>query len=386
MRLFYLSSIFLSLLTFSLAMGGMSYLNIPITSEKPNSNLDIPLNWFHIVNYWSHSSSHSWYCGPKENTKHDETYSLGYDTALYSPRMGLDQGAKKITLTFWHELDTSNDYNGGDIARIIVDSAQIQPTVIYEKNSPYNTNGWKQETLDLTNYRGQTDFQIIFVFDPDEDTNVDYGWYIDDILIESQLSQIDLIPVVEFDEYLPPGWSQDPPSDDTNDWHQYNLNMDWVARRYYQPYEMNSVDELISPTKNALYFTTLYLDYWTLYDKQAPYPNTKHAKILGSIDGGVTWPYEIKYYGYDDFTGTENVNITTWAAGKTSLRFKFRLECSEPENVYTWALDSIRIYGDMLRRDIDENVENGRNGWKTIPREDSIVYSSIGNIKALFNN
>jgi len=384
MRLLYLSSIFLLLLMCSLAIGGGFSLNNPLTSEKPNSPLPIPVNLFHIVSYYSHSPSHSWYCGPLDNTKHEDPYSLGYETTLYSPRLNLDQGAKKITLTFWHEIDTSNDYNGGDWCRIVVVSDQRQPTVIYEKNSPYNTSGWKQETLDLTSYRGDTNFQIRFIFKPDEDTNVDSGWYIDDVLVETQLSQVDLISVVEFDEYLPPGWSQDPPNEDTNDWHQYNLNMDMVARRYYQPYEMNSIDELISPTKDATYFTSLYLDYWTLYDKQAPAPGKHHAQVLGSIDGGVTWPYEIKWYGYDDFTGTENINITSWAAGKSSLRLKFRLECAEPENVYTWALDSIRVYGDMTRKDINDDIEKGRDGWRT--NAPGISPTSLGTIKALFGN
>jgi len=386
MRLLYLSAISLLLLMLSLAIGGTSFLNIPLTSEKPNVISDIPLNQFHIVNYYSHSTSHSWYCGPLGNTKPEDPYSLGYETTLFSPRMNLDQGAKKITLTFWQMIDTSNDYNGGDYCRIIVVSDQRQPTVIYEKNSPYDSSGWQQQVLDITQYRGESNFQVRFIFHPDEDPLVDRGWYVDDVLIETQLSQVDLISVVEFDQYLPPGWSQDPPYEDTNDWHQFNLNFDNVARRYYQPYETNSVDELITPTKDATYFTTLYLDYWTLYDKQAPEPNFKHARVLGSIDGGVTWPYEIKYYGFDDFTGTENFNMTSWAAGKSSLRLKFRLECKAADNVYTWAIDSIRLYGDMTRKDINDDIEKGRDGWRTDPPAYAIESTSIGAIKAVFGN
>ncbi|MGQ9705868.1 MAG: hypothetical protein ACUVWP_02545 [bacterium] len=356
-----------------------------LTSEKPTSSpLYIPLNWFHIVDYYSHSSTHSWFCGPKENTKYEDHYSLGYETALVSPRLNLDQGAKKITLSFWHDLDTSNDYNGNDICTVMIQSDQTQPKIVYERNSPYDTSGWKKESIDLTRFRGNTNFVIKFIFSPDEDTNVDNGWYIDDVLIEMQLSQVDLISVVEFDTYLPTDWSQTPQFEDTNDWHQFNFNMDMIARRYYQPYETNSIDELISPIVNSTYFTTLNIQYWTLYDVGAPEQNFHHAQVLGSIDGGITWPYEIKYYSFDNFMGNENLNITSWACGKNSLRFKFRLECKAADNVYTWALDSIKVYGDLTKKVVDHTVENGREGWRTIPPEAVIETTSIGNVKAIF--
>jgi hypothetical protein len=376
-------TILLFLISIALIAEG-SFINIPLTLDKPHSIFDTYVNWFHIINYYSHSPSHSWYCGPKENTGPNDYYALGYETTLVSQRMDLDRIATKITLTFWQDIDTSNDYNGGDYCRIIVKSDQIQPTVIYEKNSPYNTNGWKQETLDLTLYRGQTNFQIRFIFHPDEDPLVDHGWYIDDIRIDAQLSQVDLVPVIEFDEYPPPGWSQDPPYEDTNDWHQWNIDLDNVATRYYQPYEYNSVDELTSPTSDATYFTSLILEYWTLYEVRSPENNYHHAQVLGSIDGGATWPYEIKYYGFDTFAGTENIDITSWAAGKNSLRFKFRLQCEVPDNVIQWVIDSFRVYGDLDKKYIDDNVERGREGWRTVPVEYAIETSSIGIIKAIF--
>jgi len=355
-----------------------------LSLDKPGSITEQEPNWFHIVDYYSHSTSHSWYCGPKSNTRPDDPYSLGYETTLVSPRLNLERSAKKITLSFWQDLDTSNDYNGGDFCRVIIQSDQIQPIVIYEKNSPYDTNGWKQETIDLTQYRGQTNFIIMFVFHPDEDTNVDRGWYIDDIRLEAQLSQVDLMSVVEFDEYLPPGWSQDPPYEDTNDWHQWNINLDNVAARYYQPYEYNSIDELTTSTLDATYFTSLYLEYWTLYEVRSPENNYHHAQVLGSIDGGATWPYEIKWYGFNNFTGDENIDITSWSAGRSSIKFKFRLDCKIPENVLQWMLDSIKVYGDMNKKYIDEDVERGREGWKTVPIEYGIQSISIGEIKAIF--
>ncbi|MGQ9705867.1 MAG: hypothetical protein ACUVWP_02540 [bacterium] len=183
----------------------------PIPFNKP---LTIPYNAWHIIDCYSHSPTHSWWCGPKG---YYDKYSLGYQTYLLSPKFNLDANAEKITLYFYHDLDTSDDYNGGDFCRIFVHSDQRQPTLLYEKNSPYDTYGWEKETLDLTPYKGDTNFRIRFDFRPDEDTLVDEGWFIDDVLIETELTKADLIALVEFDEYLPPGWFQDPPFEDTND-------------------------------------------------------------------------------------------------------------------------------------------------------------------------
>jgi len=343
------------------------------------TSLDIPKNRWHIIDYYSHSPTHCWWCGPIDSDK----YSLGYETYLKSPRFNLDENAKRITLYFYQDIDTSNDYNGGDFCRIIVQSDQMQPTVIYEKNSPYDTNGWINIELDLTPYKGDTNFRIKFLFVPDEDTLVDEGWFIDDVILETELSNADLIANVEFDEYLPQGWSQNPPSDDTNDWHQFNYQNDNVARRYWLPIEKNSTDELISPIVDSTNFTSLNLEYWILYDANFNTPNYPYGQVLGSIDGGANWSYKLKWYGCNDFTGIEKFDISSWATRESSLRFKFILNCEEPETVYTWLLDSVRVYGDEKRKDFKDDIENGKDGWIPWP-EGAIETSSIGLIKTIF--
>jgi len=340
--------------------------------------LDIPINRWHIIDCYSHSPTHCWWCGPIDSDK----YSLGYETYLKSPKFNLDENAKRITLYFYQDIDTSNDYNGGDYCRVIVVSDQMQPTVIYEKNSPYDTNGWNQETLDLTTYRGQTNFQIRFIFKPDEDTLVDEGWLIDDVLLETELTDADLIANVEFDEYLPPDWSQNPPSNDTNDWHQSGSQNAHVAKRDYLPPENNSTDDLITPIVDSTNFTTLNIEYWTLYNKYDPIPGYHHAQVLGSIDGGITWTYEIKWYGFDDFIGNEKFDISSWATGKSQLRFMWRIRCQSYTDVYTWEIDKVRVYGDKKRTDFEDDIENGKDGWRT--GEWNIETSSIGIIKAIF--
>ncbi|MGQ9705866.1 MAG: hypothetical protein ACUVWP_02535 [bacterium] len=132
-------------------------------------------------------------------------------------------------------------------------------------------------------------------------------------------------------------------------------------------------------------FTTLYIVYWTYYDVGNPSPNFHHAQVLGSIDGGTTWPYEIKWYGYNDFMGSEYINITSWAVGKNQLRFKWKLRCSETENLITWMIDSVKVYGDKIKKDIDHNVEKGKEGWRPYP-DGAIEPSSIGIIKVIYKD
>jgi len=363
---------------------GYCYCPASITTVE-NNYIPQRVNKWHIIGYYSNSPTHCWWCGPTDCTKFGDDYTFGYDTWLISPRIQLDNGAKKITLTFWTYIDTDSDIDGGDICSVYAQSDQTQPVVIWRKNSPYKSNGWEKITLDLTQYRGQTNFAIRFFFDVDEDKYIDDGWFIDDILIDSQLSMVDLIQNEEFDKYLPYGWSQEPVYSDTNDWHQWFLGMDKIARRYYQPYEMDSVDSLITPIKDATYFTSLYLNYWTSYSVYNPVPNHTYGYVLGSVDGGAHWNYLIKEYKDTDVTKAETIDISNWAAGKSQLRFEWMIECPEPDDVYYWMLDSIQVYGDMDRKYIDDNIENGRDGWRTYPSEYKVETSTIGIIKSIFN-
>jgi len=375
---------FVGILVFTLVIT-YGYSNSPqSTLVVENNQITQRVNKWHIVGYYSKSPVHSWWCGPTDCTKFGDDYVFGYDTWLISPRIQLDSGANKITLTFWSYIDTDSDTNGGDVCSVYVRSDQIQPVEIWRKNSPYKSNGWEKITLDLTQYRGQKNFTIIFFFDVDEDKYTDDGWFIDDVVLESQLSMVDLIPIEEFDKYLPDGWSQDPAYSDTNDWHQWSLGMDKVARRYYQPYEMESVDTLTSPTRDATYFTNLYLTYWTAYNVYNPEQNHTYGYVLGSIDGGVHWNYLIKEYKNTDITRAETIDISSWADGKSQLRFKWMLECPEPDDIYYWMIDSIQVYGNMERKDINDNIEHGRDGWRTYPAEYEIETSSIGIIKSIF--
>ncbi|MGQ9705865.1 MAG: hypothetical protein ACUVWP_02530 [bacterium] len=354
------------------------------TSLIDNNYIDQRVNKWHIVDYYSKSPTHSWWCGPTDCVKFGDDYTFGYDTWLISPRLQLDSGAKKITLTLWTYLDTDNDVDGGDSCSIYIQSDQLQPFEIWKKNSPYKSNGWEKITLDLTQYRGHKNFTIKFYFNVDEDKYIDDGWFIDDIIVESQLSMIDLISTVEFDKYLPDEWSQEPVYNDTNDWHQWYLGMDKVARRYYQPYEMESVDSLISPTRNATYFTKLYLTYWTAYQVYEPKTNRTYGYVLGSDDGGNHWNNIIKEYKDTDVTRSETIDISSWAAGKNKIRLKWMVECEEPDDIYYWMLDSIQVYGDMNRKDINDDVEHGRDGWRVYPPDHEIDTSSIGLIKSVF--
>jgi hypothetical protein len=83
-------------------------------------------------------------------------------------------------LSFWHKYDFGRD--SGDLARVYISrNGGASWQSIWSEN--YQTiTAWAQETIDLTPYRSNQ-FQIMFVLETDDDTNVADGWSIDDIEI-----------------------------------------------------------------------------------------------------------------------------------------------------------------------------------------------------------
>ena len=371
----------LLIVTSTIALGD----NKPIVSSQDylikNKDLGIRINKWHIVDYYSHSGSHSWWCGPEDANKPEDDYIYYYDSYLESLPLNFDTSTDSITLSFWYDIDTSNDYNGGDTCYLYIESDQQAPIIIWGYDSPYDSNGWTKATIDLSEYRGHTNFRMRFYFGADMDSLVDDGWNIDDVVIKSTYVDVDLISPVEFNVWLPEGWTQMPSYSDNNDWHKYIYGNDSVARRYNVPPEQNSIDELISPIKSAADFTKLYLSYWTDFNAYNPSPYNTYGKVLGSTDGGDHWNYFINQY-QDDFKGNETFEITSWAAGEENIRIKWLLEQDEPDDVLWWLLDSIHIYGDMTRYDFKDDVEHGEDGWYVYP-ESAVEMSSIGQIKAL---
>lgn len=102
------------------------------------------------------------------------------------------------------------------------------------------------------------------------------------------------------------------------------------------------IDSLISPVVNLETCTTATLCCSTYFDhKSSGYT----AKLVGSRDGGATYPYLIKNYtGYDFGPAAESFNIKSWAAGCSRVRFAW-VYTGGVNKIHFWALDNVRIKG-----------------------------------------
>jgi hypothetical protein len=162
---------------------------------------------WHLESHRSYSSTHSWKCGGSGSTNYDNLV----DAALSTSTVGLPRNA---SLTFWHWMDAqivnAKYARDGGILEISTDEgrtwAQITPDggypyqIIDNPASPFEadtpcfsgSHDWKQETFDLSAYKGIVD--IRFRFGSDAATGKE-GWYIDDVVIKGDLSvEVDLIP------------------------------------------------------------------------------------------------------------------------------------------------------------------------------------------------
>ncbi|MGB9742884.1 MAG: DUF5050 domain-containing protein [bacterium] len=102
------------------------------------------------------------------------------------------------------------------------------------------------------------------------------------------------------------------------------------------------IESLISPVVSLANCTTATLCCSTYFDHKR---NGYTAKLVGSIDGGATYPYLIKDYAGSDFgPGAESFNITSWAAGQSRVRFAW-VYIGGVNKIDFWALDNVRVVG-----------------------------------------
>ncbi len=132
-----------------------------------------------------------------------------------------DAIAARLTFTQWY--DTQLGYDGGQVAIDAIDDGvdayqTIDPTGGYPGtlNSTNSCNplqgkpaytgssaGWKPATFDLTEFLGRR-IHLAFVFASDTINSVDEGWYVDRIVIESQVQGAAICQVTEWPGLVPP--------------------------------------------------------------------------------------------------------------------------------------------------------------------------------------
>ena len=163
--------------------------------------------------------------------------------------------------------------------------------------------------------------------------------------------------------------SESPPVWNNNDWHNYYYSTfgSNCARIYYSPYEL--MDEwLITPTVDCSAMSAVKLLFRQYLYFYSTYPGYGH--IDGSIDNGATWTESIAYYDATQATGYYVYDISSWAAGESEVKLRFRYTSTGTQGRY-WYVDDV-MFGDIT----DEVVlfENywfddwwptnwGPNGW-----------------------
>jgi hypothetical protein len=137
-----------------------------------------------------------------------------------------------------------------------------------------------------------------------------------------------------FEDYIPgsyiypTGWTIQT-TNPTGTWFMYNSSLTYSASTY--PYvkealsDGNAQDEsLISPTIDCSGLSWVHVQFTKSY---YPYASDYATfTVYGSADNGATWPYQLVQYTTTSSTTAENINISTWAAGCSTVKIKFRFE------------------------------------------------------------
>ncbi len=141
---------------------------------------------------------------------------------------------------------------------------------------------------------------------------------------------------------------------DDNDWHQANVaNWGNIADVFWSPIEQQN-EFLISPVVDLSVGTIdihLTLKQW--YDDQAG--NTDTAFILGSINGGSTWPETLAVYAGSDrgslsTPAYDTLEMTNWANYESNIKIGFKYVGN---NNGRWYIDSVGVDRiDMYTNDV----------------------------------
>ena len=131
---------------------------------------------------------------------------------------------------------------------------------------------------------------------------------------------------------------------ENNDWYRYT-SYSGCPRVYYSPYEDDQNDCIESPAVNCLAESEVHvlIDYMYSYTSLT----TPRFYIEGSTDGGVTFPYTVDQW---DLNGDGSVydadyDISSWAAGQSDVRIRFRYESPGTGYRYGyWYFNDFSIY------------------------------------------
>ncbi|MDW7988206.1 MAG: hypothetical protein RMJ65_05850, partial [candidate division WOR-3 bacterium] len=133
------------------------------------------------------------------------------------------------------------------------------------------------------------------------------------------------------------------------DWHRATLghwqeNTSGYALISYDRRAHNTVDSLISPLIDCSRYRNVQLRCSLYFQHNS---GNYTAKIVGSTDGGITYPYIIKdLYGNYTLPYLETLDLS-WASRQSNVRIAFVFE-GNILNINFWCLDNISLVGDWI--------------------------------------
>jgi hypothetical protein len=137
------------------------------------------------------------------------------------------------------------------------------------------------------------------------------------------------------------------------DWHRDSSNT-WLANhsgyaKISQPSKSahptdTIIDSLISPVIDCWRYRNVTLRCSSYFRHSNGFYT---AKIIGSVDGGLTYPYLIQdYYGYYTIPQLDTINLN-WAQEQSNVRIAFVFN-GQITNIQFWCLDDISLTGEYV--------------------------------------
>jgi hypothetical protein len=205
-------------------------------------------------------------------------------------------------------------------------------TIIYPDNTTLTYSMDQGYSLDQTYPQIGTYQFLIGVRDIKNNTDVStwYTFHIIPVLKSAIVAGFITIGTEGFESYtaghydFPAGWIVTP-TNPASTWFVYGTGTTNTPKCQ----ETNSLDTaqnelLTSPASNFVGMTTIKLKY-TAYFYRSSTVGDSYVEVLGSLDGGATWPTLITTYtATGGVSYNEDLNISSWAANQPSVTIGFR--------------------------------------------------------------
>ncbi|MBD3170361.1 MAG: T9SS type A sorting domain-containing protein [candidate division Zixibacteria bacterium] len=283
---------------------------------------------------------------------------------LISP--ALDCSAENnVTFSFKHRH--SNSSSNPDTAFVFgsTDGGSTWPyTVAMYDTSVGALNDPDTVVVDISSWAaGNTDVKVAFCLKG----SYVLSWYLDEPTVEGDVSDTLLYEDFNgswgpFGDNPPGDWTivnetlPDPANEnDFSRWY-YSSWPDTVARAYESQNDQTADEWLISPTLSFSSEAVCSLSFYNSYWDHSSDPSDS-AMVLGSTDGGATWPHQVVVYTNADDRSTNKpesrraFDISSWAQGQSDVKIGFHYVKDIVSYLGWWFFDDVTVYETPLIED-----------------------------------